>query len=186
MLHLTAHSCTVGVPMPHDRVLTSWNADTATASITWGRAVGKGLTPGAELYVRYEQDEQGNPTNVAEVALVGSGLTPSRLQRFGWRRWMDVADALARSGGKDHSKVRSAIRKDRGLPLGRPGRAGHDRSHYERVAQRYEQLRQAGNVSNPTAKIAEEWNYSRNTVAGWVRRCRELGLLPPGRRGRAG
>lgn len=170
----------------YDRIFTRWDAERAAVVVTWGRAAGKGMTEEAELYVRYDRDEGGRPTRVAEVGLVGQHLTPTELQRFPWRRWMDVADAIARSGGKDYRKVRPAVRKDKGLPPARPGRAGHDRSHYERVAQRYEQLRQAGNVSNPTAKIADEWGYSRNTVAGWVRRCRELELLPPGRRGRAG
>ena len=170
----------------YNRVLTSWDAECTAVVVTWGRAVAKGMTEELKLHVRYEVDEGGHPTSVAEVALVGRRLTSSELQRFPWRRWMEVADAIARSGGKDYRKVKPALRKDKGLPPLRPGRAGHDRSHYERVAQRYEQLRQAGSVSNPTAKIADEWGYSRNTVAGWVRRCRELELLPPGRRGRAG
>ena len=48
-----------------------------------------------------------------------------------------------------------------------------------------EALRAEG-ARDPTARIAREMVYSRNTVAGWVRRARELGLLPPARRGRAG
>jgi len=67
----------------------------------------------------------------------------------------------------------------------RPGRRGHPRDHYVRIAKRYLQLRSEGR-KDPTAQIAREMGYSRSTVAGWVRRARALGLLPTARRGKPG
>ena len=40
--------------------------------------------------------------------------------------------------------------------------------------------------SNPTARMAEISRVPLSTAQGWVARARAKGLLPPGRRGRAG
>jgi hypothetical protein len=59
----------------------------------------------------------------------------------------------------------------------RPGRKGHPRSFYERIAARYTAL--LPEVRSPTRRIAAEEFVSVNTAAGWIRKARGLGLLPP-------
>ena len=160
------------------------------------------------LAVWFSREDPADPTSVPhqveEVSLcLAGGLTPTDLQRFPWSRWLSVADAIARAGdrisqdswwserGDDPDtaagKIQKALIADLDIPIRRrrPGRKGHPPEFYEEVAKRYLELRVAG-ARNPTARIASERVYSRNTVAGWVKRARELGYLPPGRRGRAG
>ncbi len=67
----------------------------------------------------------------------------------------------------------------------RPGRRGHTGDHYQKVADAYKALMATGETA-PNKRIAEEWGYSRNTVAGWVRMARQLGFLGPAHQGRAG
>lgn len=117
-------------------------------------------------------------------------LTPTALQRFPWSKWLAIADACIRTRGEDPTALMAAAAPAMGIKLAapprkRPGVRGHPREHYEKVAARYLELRRTGEAA-PAKAIADEWHYSENTVRGWVRRCRELGLLPPGRPGRAG
>jgi len=150
------------------------------------------------------EDPASEPLGVSGVSLwTRDGLTASDIKRFGWASWLAVADAVARTGGDTtHSKWRSDDRFDPHTVQGltsrayyeswnlsyrkkRPGRKGHEPEFYEGVAKRYLELRSEG-VRNPTQRIADETHYSRNTVAGWVRKARVLGFLAPGRRGKAG
>jgi hypothetical protein len=150
------------------------------------------------------EDPHSEPLRPAGVSLwMRDGVTATELRRFGWARWLPVADAVARTGGETthplwrsedmfdpktvQGKASRAYYEEWDLPYRkkRPGRKGHEPEFYEQVAKRYLALRADG-VRNPTQTIAEEKHYSRDTVAGWVRRARELGYLPPGRRGRAG
>ena len=160
------------------------------------------------LAVWFSREDPADPTSaprqVEEVSLsLAGGITPTDLQRFPWSRWLNVADAIARAGDRmsqiswfseraddpdtADGKMLNARIADLDIPIRRrrPGRKGHPPEFYEEVAKSYLELRVAG-VRNPTARIAIERVYSRNTVAGWDTRARELGNLPPGRRGRAG
>ncbi len=150
-------------------------------------------------------DPASPPVSVEAVSLwEPQGITPTELQRFAWSRWLTVADAVARIGGdmthpswKSNlitdpdtvaGKMTRALYEEHGIaaPTGkRPGRKGHPSEFYEQLATRYKELRTKGERS-PTRAIAQEMHYSRNTVAGWVKRARALGYLPPGRRGRPG
>ncbi len=157
---------------------------------------GFGTDEAAELAVRFDDDG-----SVIAVRLTSARpLTPSGLQRFAWSRWLTVADAFHRWVSADLGDPwsRESIRVDDAMDFAakgrrlrhqevvrRPGRRGHPESHYRKVAQRYIELRAAG-VTNPTKTIAREWNYNRNTVAGWVRTARQRGLLRPARPGRPG
>jgi len=110
------------------------------------------------------------------------GLTPTALQRFPWGRWLATADAERR--GDEIARWEALGVKLTTEPR-RPGRKGHDRAHYEAVAKQYLELRAQG-VEAPAKIIARRGSYNQNTVRGWIRQCRELELLPPGRPGRAG
>lgn len=67
-------------------------------------------------------------------------------------------------------------------PLGNPKRTP---DFYEVVALQHTRLVDEGEP-NPTAKLAEMNRVPLSTAQGWVARARRKGLLPPGRRGRAG
>lgn len=158
-------------------------------------------------YRRQDPDDPGSPLTVPEqVSLyLAEGITPTSIRRFAWSRWLDVADAIARAeepekgahpswfesqpaAGSPGGKLKRAIHAEHGFKVNlrrRPGRKGHPPEFYQEIANRYQELRRSG-VRSPTKTIAEQMRYSRDTVAGWVRRARELGLLTPARRGRPG
>lgn len=148
-------------------------------------------------FARPEESNAGVGGSVTGVALVWyEGLTPTDLQRFAWARWIRVADAIARDahprlgpGGFPEDPVTLAHLELKGIkvvpPAKRPGRRGHSPEFYEQIAAQYRSLVLQGERA-PTNRIAKEGTYSRHTVAGWVRKARELGHLPPARRGRAG
>jgi len=56
---------------------------------------------------------------------------------------------------------------------------------YARVALQFNELIRQGET-NPSARMAEHNGVPLATAQGWVARARARGLLPPGRRGRAG
>lgn len=127
--------------------------------------------------------ESAPPAKVSVERLDGVPLTASVLQRFPWGKWLAAADATRRG---DWNSARDAFGLE---PIAtdekRPGRKGHDLAHYQKVAKRYTELRAKGDEA-PAKTMANEASYNENTVRGWIRRCRELELLPPGRPGRAG
>ena len=163
--------------------------------------LGFGLPENLEvIFERHDPTSRKSPPErVREVRLSSSaGLTPSELQRFPWRKWLTGADAELRSATPSASgmswqvdtSLPHAIAKAIGLKLTpepglRPGRRGHPREYYERIAKLYEELRIAGLV-NPDKQIATELNINASTVRGHISNCRQLGLLPPARRGKAG
>jgi hypothetical protein len=147
-----------------------------------------------------ELQVQLNPrTGRAEWIAIRSpqGFTPSEVARLPWVNIFTVADALAKTVGPRGRPIPSAVvqmmqtlearpsRTKSPKIARRPGRAGHPDDHYAKVAQRYLALRARG-VTNPTKAIADEWNYSRSTVAGWVHEARRRGHLGAARPGRAG
>lgn len=67
-------------------------------------------------------------------------------------------------------------------PLGDPKKTP---DFYELVALQHGHLSRKGD-KNPSATMAEISGVALSTAQGWVTRARERGLLPPGRRGRAG
>ncbi|MRG60130.1 hypothetical protein GE115_09635 [Agromyces sp. CFH 90414] len=67
-------------------------------------------------------------------------------------------------------------------PLGDPKKTP---DFYELVALQHGHLSRKGD-KNPSATMAEINSVALSTAQGWVTRARERGLLPPGRRGRAG
>jgi hypothetical protein len=67
-------------------------------------------------------------------------------------------------------------------PLGNPD-GPNDTRFYARLALRY--LRVAANSPRPATDLAKAEGVTPRTVQRWTARARELGLLPPGRPGRA-
>ena len=65
------------------------------------------------------------------------------------------------------------------------GTAKQDPDFYQRVALQHGRLTQEGD-KNPSATIAQINGVALTTAQGWVAKARTRGLLPPGRRGRAG
>ncbi|AWB96265.1 hypothetical protein DCE93_11910 [Agromyces badenianii] len=67
-------------------------------------------------------------------------------------------------------------------PLGEPKKTP---DFYELVALQHGHLSRKGD-KNPSATMAEINGVALSTAQGWITKARERGLLPPGRRGRAG
>jgi hypothetical protein len=78
---------------------------------------------------------------------------------------------------------RKILERDLLKPLG--GTAKQDADFYERVALQHGRLTQQGD-KNPSATIAQINGVALTTAQGWIAKSRVRGLLPPGRRGRAG
>ncbi|MWB97895.1 hypothetical protein [Agromyces seonyuensis] len=77
---------------------------------------------------------------------------------------------------------RKVSERDLLKPLGDPKKVP---DFYELVALQHGRLTQQGDA-NPSATMAEINSVALSTAQGWVTKARERGLLPPGRRGRAG
>jgi hypothetical protein len=148
--------------------------------------------------IRFARDSKEGDRPVYVAVRRNTGLTASDLRRFPWTRMMRFADTMVRmpdpvTGAAPRNPahltdvqiaLRGAAPSTPPRPR-RPGRRGHSDDHYMTVAAEYQALCQDGNRS-PTATLAGRHFVSRNTAAGWVREARKRGLLPPGRRGRAG
>ncbi|WP_394553103.1 hypothetical protein ACDF64_01930 [Agromyces sp. MMS24-JH15] len=77
---------------------------------------------------------------------------------------------------------RKVSERDLLKPLGDPKKVA---DFYELVALQHGRLTQQGD-GNPSATMAQVNGVALSTAQGWVTKARERGLLPPGRRGRAG
>jgi len=77
---------------------------------------------------------------------------------------------------------RKVSERDLLKPLGDPKKVA---DFYELVALQHGRLTRTGD-RNPSATMAEINGVALSTAQGWVTKARERGLLPPGRRGRAG
>ncbi|MCL3859558.1 hypothetical protein [Actinotalea sp. K2] len=87
------------------------------------------------------------------------------------------------SGGKiELPSGRKVAERDLLKPLGDPKQTP---DFYELVALQHGRLSVNGDA-NPSATMAELSGVALSTAQGWVAKARARGLLPPGRRGRAG
>ncbi|GGI45564.1 hypothetical protein BCL57_001675 [Agromyces flavus] len=77
---------------------------------------------------------------------------------------------------------RKVSERDLLKPLGDPKKVP---DFYELVALQHGRLTQQGDA-NPSATMAEINGVALSTAQGWITKARDRGLLPPGRRGRAG
>jgi hypothetical protein len=150
------------------------------------RLSGDGIRKGDRLEVRYLREDPDDATSIPiaieQVCLtLRNGATPSDIRRFGWQRWLSVVEAAARwrpsDDGTAMTKVGThALRAEGVLRERRPGRRGHPPAFYKSIAERYIALVAQG-VHDPRAAIARETGKSVDTVAGWLRRARELKYL---------
>jgi hypothetical protein len=110
-------------------------------------------------------------------------LPTSRIEAAINRRQFAVTGASRFEGGTMTMPSGRTLRsQDVMKPLGNPKRTP---DFYEVVALQHTRLVDDGE-SNPTARMAEISRVPLSTAQGWVARARAKGLLPPGRRGRAG
>lgn len=110
-------------------------------------------------------------------------LPTSRIEAAINRRQFAVTGATRFEGGTMTMPSGRVLRSaDVMKPLGNPKRTP---DFYEVVALQHTRLTDDGEP-NPTARMAELSRVPLSTAQGWVARARRKGLLPPGRRGRAG
>lgn len=110
-------------------------------------------------------------------------LPTSRIEAAINRRQFAVTGASRFEGGTMTLPSGHVLRaEDVMKPLGNPKRTP---DFYEVVALQHTRLVDDGEP-NPTARMAEISRVPLSTAQGWVARARRKGLLPPGRRGRAG
>ena len=127
----------------------------------------------------YLPEQAGDP--VASPML--RNLPTSRIEAAINRRQFAVTGATRFEGGTlTMPSGRVMCAEDVMKPLGNPKRTP---DFYEVVALQHTRLVDDGEP-NPTAKLAEMNRVPLSTAQGWVARARRKGLLPPGRRGRAG
>ena len=110
-------------------------------------------------------------------------LPTSRIEAAINRRQFAVTGATLFEGGQMTMPSGRILRSSEVMkPLGNPKRTP---DFYEVVALQHTRLVDDGEP-NPTARMAELSRVPLSTAQGWVARARRKGLLPPGRRGRAG
>jgi len=127
----------------------------------------------------YLPEQAGDP--VASPML--RNLPTSRIEAAINRRQFAVTGTTRFEGGTLTMPSGRILRSQDVLkPLGNPKRTP---DFYEVVALQHTRLVDDGEV-NPTARMAEISRVPLSTAQGWVARARAKGLLPPGRRGRAG
>lgn len=151
--------------------------------------------------IRRANDDQ----RIVEITVINpDGLRAADLARLPWATVITANDHLVRAladgedffGAEPGPNVRALRAKTNKLHEHvrqmehRPGRAGHSDDFYRDVAGMYRAHLARGErypVQAITNELAAKGEHvSRNTVASWVKRARQLGHLDAGRRGVAG
>ncbi|MFN2417589.1 MAG: hypothetical protein ABR593_01525 [Candidatus Limnocylindria bacterium] len=110
-------------------------------------------------------------------------LPTARIEASINRRLFAMKRTSTISGGKiELPSGRKVAERDLLKPLGDPKQTP---DFYELVALQHGRLAADGDA-NPSATMAELSGVALSTAQGWVAKARARGLLPPGRRGRAG
>lgn len=131
-------------------------------------------------------------TRLELAALDGQPVTSSALRAFpigaflarGRRKQRDlalwVADAVPgrRAEALAQATAWSAARD------GQPGPKGYAPKHYVKVAEVYRREALVG--GRPRLAVAEHFTVTPSAAAKWIAKARAMGLLPPGRKGKAG
>jgi hypothetical protein len=148
----------------------------------------------AAIDFEFEPFEGSEPARIRRITVNPYGRTTAAdLAHFPWRRLQRAAESLVAAqqhnsldAWRDYSTKAERVTRTTGqLRYRRRGRPAHSHAKLYEVAQRYEQLCQAGERA-PALRIAEEYNVNPSTARSWINRCRALGFLPPAHRGRAG
>jgi hypothetical protein len=148
-----------------------------------------------QLKIEFEPfARDGRPERITRVALQPlAAMSAADFRQLPWSRLIRAAEALVAAqqrntpeAWREFSAEADNATRDTSKPTyRRRGRRPHSHAHYYAIAQRYQQLCQAGDVA-PVAHLAEEHNVNRSTAASWVKRSRALGFLGPARKGKAG
>ncbi|WP_123916499.1 hypothetical protein [Georgenia muralis] len=110
-------------------------------------------------------------------------LPTARIEAAINQRLFAMKRATTLTGGKiELPSGRKIAERDLLKPLGDPKQTP---DFYELVALQHGRLTANGDA-NPSATMAELSGVALSTAQGWVAKARARGLLPPGRRGRAG
>lgn len=110
-------------------------------------------------------------------------LPTARIEAAINKRLFAVKRISTMSGGKiELPSGRKIAERNLLKPLGDPKQTP---DFYELVALQHGRLTEKGDA-NPSATMAELSGVALSTAQGWVAKARTRGLLPPGRRGRAG
>lgn len=146
-----------------------------------------------QLHVWFDKGPNGEVDTVQ--LRLPAGMKPRTLQRFPWGRWIAVADAARRMKQLDAesearllveriASARSGERMTRAKVGSRPGPVGRGDEFYKDIARQYLELLQTS--TTPTLELGSQNFVNRSTAAGWVRKARAKGFLPPARQGRIG
>jgi len=110
-------------------------------------------------------------------------LPTARIEAAINKRLFAMSRTTTLTGGKiELPSGRKVAERDLLKPLGDPKQTP---DFYELVALQHGRLSANGDP-NPSATMAELNGVALSTAQGWVAKARSRGLLPPGRRGRAG
>lgn len=110
-------------------------------------------------------------------------LPTARIEAAINKRLFAMSRTTTLTGGKiELPSGRKVAERDLLKPLGEPKQTP---DFYELVALQHSRLSANGDP-NPSATMAELNGVALSTAQGWVAKARTRGLLPPGRRGRAG
>lgn len=111
------------------------------------------------------------------------GLPTARIEAAINKRLFAMTRRSTITGGKiELPSGRKVAERDLLKPLGDPKQTP---DFYELVALQHGRLTAKGDA-NPSATMAELSDVALSTAQGWIAKARARGLLPPGRRGRAG
>lgn len=119
----------------------------------------------------------------------GKGISATLIRNLPWTQLLEMCRRSAIAAADSNKGLSEWM--DHDLPdiesiqgaVVRPGRAGRDDLFYAQIANTYLELIEEGDL-RPIDTIASLEQYSRDTVAGWIKTARKRGLLssPPGRR----
>jgi hypothetical protein len=152
---------------------------------------------GTRVLIRLQRQAFAVPEEVRITGVVylpwraGSPITSQDLRQLPTARIEAAINkrlfAMKRVGAASAGKIalpsgRKVREKDLLAPLGDPKKTP---DFYELVAFQHGRLASDGDA-NPTATMARTSGVALSTAQGWVAKARARGLLPPGRRGRAG
>lgn len=156
---------------------------------TWARVLIRlqrnydiGIEPMGEVRITgimYLPEWAGDPVTSPMLRALPTSLIEAAVNR---RQFAVTSETKFVDGEVTLPSGRVLKRKDLMKPLGNPKRTS---DFYEVVALQHASLVEDGDP-NPTETLARFNDVPLVTAQGWVARARRKGLLPPGRRGRAG
>src|SRR5665647_630900 len=135
------------------------------------------------VFIRLQRQLYGIPEEDPITSQILRELPTARIEAAINKRLFAMTRTSTISGGKiELPSGRKVAKRDLLKGLGDPKQTP---DFYELVALQHGRLAASGDA-NPSATMAEISGVALSTAQGWVAKARARGLLPPGRRGRAG